>query len=146
LSFRTATKNYIFYTAFYFLKVHLHNFSEIKSQKEVTKQQESRFFFLLLLDDTIREGSGSGSRRPKNIWIRNTALDPARSDRCVSIAGWKDVPAGGAGDAHLHQQLTQLRDEVPPSHPRVNITSGSAQIYRFFLFFDQLIKRRRGCF
>jgi hypothetical protein len=33
------------------LKVHLHHFSKIKSPKEVTKQQESRFFILFLLDD-----------------------------------------------------------------------------------------------
>jgi hypothetical protein len=33
------------------LKVHLHHFSNIKSHKEVTKQQESRFFLLFLLDD-----------------------------------------------------------------------------------------------
>jgi hypothetical protein len=33
------------------LKVHLHHFSKVKSQKEVTKQWESRFFLLFLLDD-----------------------------------------------------------------------------------------------
>jgi hypothetical protein len=35
--------------------------SKIKSHKEVTKQQESMFFFLFLLDD-----------RRIRIWIRNT--------------------------------------------------------------------------
>ncbi len=57
----------------YFLKVHFHHFSKIKSQKEVTKQQESRFFLLFLLDDRswygsipLTNGSGSRSRRPKN--------------------------------------------------------------------------------
>ncbi len=34
----------------YFLKLHLHHFSKIKSHKEVTKQQESRFFLLFLFD------------------------------------------------------------------------------------------------
>jgi hypothetical protein len=38
-------------SAHYFLKVHLHHFSKIKSPKEITKQQESRFFLLFLLDD-----------------------------------------------------------------------------------------------
>ena len=42
-------KSYIF--CFYYLKLHLHNFLKIKSHKEVTKQQESRFFVLFLLDD-----------------------------------------------------------------------------------------------
>jgi hypothetical protein len=48
------------YSAYYFLKEHLHHFSKIKSQKEV---KESRFFLLFLLD-------GSGSRGPKDIRIR----------------------------------------------------------------------------
>ncbi len=32
------------FSAYYLLKVHLHDFSRIKSKKEVTKQQESHFF------------------------------------------------------------------------------------------------------
>ncbi len=46
------------FSAYFFFKVHLHNFSNIKSQKEVTKQLKSRFFLLFLLNDTV-EGSGS---------------------------------------------------------------------------------------
>ncbi len=46
------------FSAYYFLKVHLHNFSKIKSPKEVTKQLESRFFLLFSL---IIEESGSGA-------------------------------------------------------------------------------------
>ena len=60
------------FPAYYSLRVHLHHFSKIKSPKEVTKQQESRFFLLLLLDDRrirIRSHT-SGSERHKNIWIR----------------------------------------------------------------------------
>jgi hypothetical protein len=46
----------------YFLKVLLHQFSKVKSQKEVTKQQKSRFFLLFLLNDrrTTPLGNGSG--------------------------------------------------------------------------------------
>jgi hypothetical protein len=33
------------------MKIHLHNFSKMKSPKEVTKQQEPRFFLLFLLDE-----------------------------------------------------------------------------------------------
>jgi hypothetical protein len=65
-------------SAYYFLEVLLHNFSKIKSKKEVTKQYKSRFSFYFCL---MREGSGSGSgsipltngsgsRTPKNMWIR----------------------------------------------------------------------------
>jgi hypothetical protein len=41
------------FSAYYFLKVYLpvHYFSKINSPKEVTKQYESRFFLLFLLDD-----------------------------------------------------------------------------------------------
>jgi hypothetical protein len=39
------------FIAFYFLKEHLHHFLKIKSPKEVTKQQKSRFFLLFLLND-----------------------------------------------------------------------------------------------
>jgi hypothetical protein len=62
--------------AYYFLKVHLHNFSKIKKSKRSHRKEESRFFSLFLLDD---EGFGSGSvpltngsrsRRPENICIR----------------------------------------------------------------------------
>jgi hypothetical protein len=33
---------FLWFSAYFFLMVHLHHFSKIKSQKEVTKQQESR--------------------------------------------------------------------------------------------------------
>ncbi len=58
------------FSAFYFLKVHLHHFPKIKSEKDVTKQKESRFFLLFLLDDRRMQeaqkhsdpkGSGFGS-------------------------------------------------------------------------------------
>ncbi len=81
-----ATKNYFFskFFAYYFLKLHLHHFSKMKSHKEAKKQWESRFFLLFCLmvegSGSIprNNGSGSGSRRPKNIRllrirIRNTA-------------------------------------------------------------------------
>ncbi len=75
IDLQDANKKLIFKIAYayYFLKVHLHNFSKIKSQKEVTKQQKSRFFLFLCLmiegtgsgSITLTSGSGSGSRRPK---------------------------------------------------------------------------------
>jgi hypothetical protein len=53
------------FSAYYFLKVHLHHFSKIKSQK-----------------GSIPLTSGSGSGRPKNMWIRwirirNTRYKPS---------------------------------------------------------------------
>jgi hypothetical protein len=51
--------------AYYFLRVLLHHFSKIKSQKEVTKQWKLSFFLLYLLNDRrIR------IRIAQNMWIR----------------------------------------------------------------------------
>ncbi len=85
LTFKTPTKNFLKkFSAFYFLKVHLHHFSKIKKSKRSHKIKVFliRYFCLLI------EGSGSipltnrsrsGSRTPKNMWIwwiriRNTAF------------------------------------------------------------------------
>ncbi len=87
-----ASKKLIFITilsAYYFLKVHLHHFSKIKSQKEsqYSRNQGFSYYFCMMIDawwsgsgsgsGSIPHGSGSGSVRPKNmrIWwirIRNT--------------------------------------------------------------------------
>jgi hypothetical protein len=68
------------FPTYYFLKVHLHHFSKIKSPKEVTIR--IKVFLTILLDDrrtiegsgyestALTNGSGSGSRRSKNMWIR----------------------------------------------------------------------------
>ncbi len=76
------------FSAYYFLKVQLHHFSKILSQKK--KSQNSRnqgfsYYFGLMMEGSgsvsipLTIGSGSGSRRPKNMWIRirirNTAWD-----------------------------------------------------------------------
>ncbi len=83
-----SSKNLIFYTifsAYYFLKAHLHNFSKIKSQKESQNRRTQGFSYYFCM---MIEGSGSGSIPltsgsgwPKNMWIRirirNTAPDRA---------------------------------------------------------------------
>jgi hypothetical protein len=55
------------------LKVHLHNFSMIKSHKEVTTQYSFSYCFCLLIEGSgsvsLNNGPGWGSGRPKNIWI-----------------------------------------------------------------------------
>jgi hypothetical protein len=65
-----ANKNLFFktiFSAYYFLKVNLHHFSKIKSQKESqnSRNQGYSYYFCMMI-----EGSGSGSGRPKNMWIR----------------------------------------------------------------------------
>jgi hypothetical protein len=72
-----ASKKQIFntiFSAYYFLKVHLHHFSKIKSKK---KSQNSRnqcfsYYFCMVIEGSgsIPLTSGSGSGRPKNMWIR----------------------------------------------------------------------------
>ncbi len=72
------------------MKVHLHNFSNIKSHKEVTKQRESMFFFAFLLDDDDGYGAGSvpkpDAQRPNNIRIRIRVCNTGR-DLFYNIAG-----------------------------------------------------------
>ncbi len=52
----------------YFLKVHLHNFSKMKSHKEVAIQ-----YFCLMIEGpgsiSLAKGSGFGTGRPKNMRI-----------------------------------------------------------------------------
>ncbi len=64
------------FSAYYFLKVHLQNFSKIKSQKESQNSRNQSFSYYFCM---VAEGSGSGaipltngtgSGRPKNMWIR----------------------------------------------------------------------------
>jgi hypothetical protein len=66
------------FSAYYFLNVHIHNISKIKSHKTVGIK-----FFLLFLPDDRRIQSGSvpltngyvsGSKRPKNIRIRRIRI------------------------------------------------------------------------
>jgi hypothetical protein len=74
-----ASKKIIFTTIFssyYFLKVHLHHFSKIKSQKESQNSRNQGFscYFCMMIEGSgsgsIPLTSGSRSGRPKNMWIR----------------------------------------------------------------------------
>ncbi len=80
-----ASKKQIFntiFSAYYFLKLHLHHFSKIKSQKESQNSMNQGFsysFCMMIEESGSRAGSGSGSipltsgsgsGRPKNMWIR----------------------------------------------------------------------------
>ncbi len=82
------------FSAYYFLKVHLHHISKIKSQKESqnSRNQGFSYYFCMMIEGSgsrsragsgsipLTSGSGSGYWRPKNMWIRiririrNTAL------------------------------------------------------------------------
>ncbi len=72
----------------YFLKVHLHYFSKIKSQKEPqnSRTQDFSYYFCMMIEGYgSRAGSGfipltsgSGSGRPKNTWIRDFSISLRR--------------------------------------------------------------------
>ncbi len=83
IDLQDASKKLIFSTTFsacYFLKIHLHYFSKIKCQKESqnSRIQGFSFYFCMMIEGSgSRAGSGSipltsgsGSERPKNMWIR----------------------------------------------------------------------------
>jgi hypothetical protein len=81
LTVKMPTKDQFFktiFSAYYFLQVHLHNFSKIKSQKESQNSgtQGFPYYFCMMIEGSgsgsipLTNGSGSGSGRPKNMWIR----------------------------------------------------------------------------
>ncbi len=70
------TNSFLIFSAYYFLKVHLHYFSKIKSQKESqnSRNQGFSYYFCMMIEGSgsipLTNGSGPGSGRPKNMWIR----------------------------------------------------------------------------
>ncbi len=85
IDLQDASKKLIFntiFSAYYFLKVNLHHFSKIKSQKESQNRRNQGFsyYFCVMIEGSgsgsILLTSGSGSGRPKKMWIRirNTGL------------------------------------------------------------------------
>jgi hypothetical protein len=81
IDLQDASKKIIFNTIFsahYFLKVHLDHFSKIKSQKESqnSRNQGFSYYLCMIIEGSgsgsipLNIGAGSGSRRPKNMWIR----------------------------------------------------------------------------
>ncbi len=88
-----------FFSASYFLKLHLHHFSKIKSQKESLncKNQSFSYYFCMMIEGSgSRAGSGSipltsgsGSGRPKNTWIRWIRIRIRYSAFCWKIAEFR---------------------------------------------------------
>jgi hypothetical protein len=79
LTFKMPTKNNFclnIFSAYYHLKVHLHNFLKIKSQKESQNSMNQGFsYYFCMMTEGFGSGSipltnGSGSGRLKNMWIR----------------------------------------------------------------------------
>jgi hypothetical protein len=78
------------FSAYYFLNVHLHNFSKkkVKKSHKIVGIKVFFYYFCMMIEGSgsgsrpipLTDGSGSGSRRPKNMWIRirNTALVGSR--------------------------------------------------------------------
>ena len=89
------------FSAYYFLKVHLHHFSKIKSQKELQNSRNRGFsyYFCTMIEGSesgsITLTNGSGSERPKNMWIR------------IHNTGYHLIFASGSGTSALF--WTQLR-------------------------------------
>ncbi len=79
IDLQDASKKLIFntiFSAYDFLKQHLHHFSKIKIQKESQNRRNQGFsyYFSMMIEGSgsgsIPLTSGSGSWRPKNTWIR----------------------------------------------------------------------------
>jgi hypothetical protein len=73
-----------FFSAYYFLKLHLHHFSKIKSHKEVIKHNIRNkgfsYFFCFMIEGSgsvaVSLTNGSGSRRPKTSGSGSATLEP----------------------------------------------------------------------
>ncbi len=88
LTFKMPAKNYFFntiFSGFYFLKLHLHHFSKIKSQKESKNSRNQGFSYYFYM---VIEGSGSESGRPKNMWIRIWIRIRIRNTGCNHSQLW----------------------------------------------------------
>ncbi len=87
IDLQDASKKLFFnttFSAYDFLKLHLHHFSKIKIQKESqnSRNQGFSYYFCMIIEGSgsgsragsgskpLTSGSGSGSWRPKNTWIR----------------------------------------------------------------------------
>jgi hypothetical protein len=81
IDLQDASKKLMFQKNFSAYYLHLHHFSKIKSQKEsqnIRNQGFSGFsyYFCMMIEGSgsgsipLTSGPGSGSRRPKNMWIR----------------------------------------------------------------------------
>ncbi len=75
------------FSAYYFLKVHLYHFSKIESQKEVTKQQESRFSLVFLLGD-IRIRIHTSDKWIR-VWIPEAPKHTDLTDPDSEVSGYK---------------------------------------------------------
>jgi hypothetical protein len=79
IDLKDASKKLIFntiFSAYYFLKVHLHHFSKIINQKvsQNRRNQGFSYYSCMMIEGSgsIPLTKGSGSGRPKNMWIRNS--------------------------------------------------------------------------
>ncbi len=99
LTFKMPTKNYFLFFIFsdnYFLKVHIHHFSKIKSQKVSQNSRNQGFSYYFCNECMMIEGSGSGSipltngsgsRKPRNkwiLWIRIRIRNTGRKVRTIT--------------------------------------------------------------
>ncbi len=89
-----------FFLLITFFKVHLHHLSKIKSQKESQNSRNQGFscYFCMMIEGSgsgsIPLTSGSGSVKPKNMWIRwirirNTAFKECCGSALVRKPSWK---------------------------------------------------------
>jgi hypothetical protein len=109
IDLQDASKKKIFntiFSAYYFLKLHLHHFSQIKCQKgsQNSRNKGFSYYFCMMTEGSgsgsIPLTSGSGSGRPKNMWIRWIRIRIRLSNtawRCISKLRKTDTRYEGWG-------------------------------------------------
>jgi hypothetical protein len=123
-TFKMPAKNSFFYTIFstyYFLKLHLHHFSKMKTQKESqnSRNQGYSYYFCLMIEGSgsgsragsgsgsIPLASGSGSWRPKNMWIRIRIRIWIRNTGSINCIGNPNIFQNVLFE-HLHLTLEKI--------------------------------------
>ncbi len=109
-----------FFSAYDFLKLHIHHFSKIKIQKESQNRRKQGFsyYFCMMIEGSgsipLTSGSGSGSWRPKNTWIRWIRILEAQKH--VDPVDPDSDPDSDPDPQHWFQQLLPYTSSTGSSH------------------------------
>ncbi len=124
LTFKMPAENKIFntiFSAYYFLKVQLHHFSKIKSQKESqnSRNQGFSYYFCMMIEGSgsIPLTSGSGSQRIKNMWIRNTAWMASSVENAASRPRWTTTRRCALAVTHSWRRPSAVANSHSTSRP-----------------------------
>jgi hypothetical protein len=153
IDLQDANKKLMFLNKFfcllpYCLKVHLHDFLKIKSQKESqnSRNQGFSYYFCMMIEGSgsgfipLTSGSGSGSGRPKNMWIRWIRIRIRNTGCWVTFVPLEELLADFGGELeillllleepgdrlHIVVRLRHLGQPVPAAYINQSISQSTS--------------------